>query len=51
MIGDGLAEVAKLVSYLLELLAVVSDGEITLDKVVELSIEVEGPSLSVTEKL
>ena len=50
-VRDVLAEVTKGISHVLEPLAVVRDGEITLDKVMELSIEVEGPSLSVTKKL
>lgn len=51
VVGDRLVEITKSVHHTLETPAIVHDGQVTLDKVPELGIELEGPHLPVAEKL
>ena len=50
-VGDCLAEITESIRHTLETPAVVRDGQVTLDKVPELGVEVEDPCLPVAEKL
>jgi len=50
-IGDGLAKGSEAVRHGLETAVVVGDGEIALDEVLELQVEVERASLQVPQKL
>ena len=50
-IRDDLAKRAKVGSHLLEMPAVIRDGEITLGEPAELGVEVEGARLAVAEEL
>jgi len=50
-VGDDFTSVTKLVYHALELLAVIGDGQITLNEVAELGVEEEGACLAVIEEL
>jgi hypothetical protein len=48
---NGFTEVGEVVGYVLELLAVIGDGEVTLHESSELGVEDEGASLTVVQEL
>ena len=48
---NGFAKIGEVVGHVLELLAVVGDGEIILHECSELGVENEGASLAVTQEL
>ena len=50
-IGDVFPKICKLLRHVLEAPAKVRDGEITLDEIAELDVEVEGADLPIAEKL
>ena len=50
-IRDGFPKIRKLLRHALEAPAKVRDGEITLDEIAELDVEVEGAGLPIAEKL
>lgn len=50
-VGDGFAQVRKVVCHGLHVATVVGDGKITLHKIAELDVEEERASLAVAEKL
>lgn len=50
-VSDDLTEGAEIVGHLLEVAAVLSDGEIALDEVAELYLDLDGTHLLVAEEL
>ena len=50
-VGDDLAEGREIIGHLLQLAAVLGDGEVALDEVTKPRLQLNGASLPIAEKL